>query len=76
MIIIEAIIKHRTLAAIDDQLQLSELAKLVTDRRFAHTDKPGQITDTHLLTVKGPQNTQPVGISHGLEQNGQLLIFP
>lgn len=76
MIIVKTIIEYRPLAAISHQVQLPQLSQLVTDSGFRYSDELGKITDAHLFPIQSPQDTQPIGIAHGFEQIGQLLIFP
>ena len=76
MVVSQPVVEHLALATILYQRQLAEQAQLVADRGFARLEQARQVTDAHLPPGQRPEDTQPVGLAHGLEQAGQGLGFP
>jgi len=70
MIINEAIIENRPLAAVCNQLQLPQQTQLMADRGLGNGKKGRQITDTHFPLPQGQNNFEPCGVGQGLEEMG------
>lgn len=62
-----------TRLAIGDKIALTEDLKLMRNGRFRHSQKIGNIANTHRLAVNGKENADSGGIAKDLEEIRQIV---
>ena len=75
VLVIQGVIKDRSLAAVSNEGQILEPAKLMGDGRLTQGKKSSQVTDAHFTTSKGHHDPEASRITQHLIRQRQPAQF-